>query len=123
MTNWRERMIHIGEHFYERRQLNRERQVEHPRPDFHVLDYMKRAGLLSDEDYDDATAYTERPRCPGPDLYPPGFKCPEARAREETRVRVERTMRANHNLAGEERLRRREARGAERAKDNRRRRP
>lgn len=107
IVNWRERMAHIGEHFYENRQLNRERETEHSRPDFHVLDHMKRAGLLSDEDYDDAIAYTERPKYPGSELRPPGFKCPENRAREEARVRVDRTMRAHHDLAREERLRRR----------------
>ncbi|KAH6668709.1 hypothetical protein B0J14DRAFT_487680 [Halenospora varia] len=96
-------MIHIAEHFYEGRQLNSSR-AEHPRPDYFVLDHMKRSGLLCDEDYEFAIQYTERPRLST--ICEPGFQPPETRAREERQMR----SLNSYDLAGEERLRRREAR-------------
>lgn len=51
---WRNRMLHINDHF-----ANNETIL---RPDFWVLEHMKRNGLISPEDYHMAMGYTERPK-------------------------------------------------------------
>ncbi|KAF4635285.1 hypothetical protein G7Y89_g2801 [Cudoniella acicularis] len=70
-SNWRERMLHIGGHFFNHRELG----TSHPRPDYFLLDYLRDKGFLRVEVYEDLISYIERPHCD--DLYPLGFKTPE----------------------------------------------
>lgn len=67
-SNWRERMSHISEHF-ERRDV-----INHIRPDYFVIKYMKSNNLISKEDYEYAMQYTERPGIDG--LLPLGSPIP-----------------------------------------------
>jgi hypothetical protein len=70
------------------------------RPDFFIIEYMKKKRLISAEDYKWATGGTERPVCDG--LVDLGHKLPEVQ-RKEDRRREER-----HDLQKEDRQRRRE---------------
>lgn len=93
-NNWRERMAHSAEHF-----MKGETNI---RPDFLVLDYMSRHGLMSDADYTLAKQYTERPSVSG--LVRKDFETPEEKSRRE------RESKAPHNLQKEERDRKRSSR-------------
>lgn len=90
-SNWRNRMIHSREHI-----LDGETNI---RPDFSVLNYMWKNGLMSDADYALAEQYTERPTVPG--LVRNGFETPEAKFKRERESKVP------HNLQKEERDRKR----------------
>ncbi|QSZ32863.1 hypothetical protein DSL72_002443 [Monilinia vaccinii-corymbosi] len=90
-NSWRQRMIHGREHL-----LDGETNI---RPDFRVLEYMWKNGLMSNEDYALAEQYTERPAVPG--LVRRGFQPPEEKIKREKESQVP------HNLGKEERDRRR----------------
>jgi hypothetical protein len=102
--NWRERMLHIGDHF--RHQVRQ----DSARPDFLVIEYMRKKHLISQEDYAWATRYTERHHCDG--LVPLGYMPPELRRKEE------KSKELPHDLEKEDRHRRRESagRGKEKSK-------
>ncbi|KAG9229861.1 hypothetical protein BJ875DRAFT_175695 [Amylocarpus encephaloides] len=102
-ANFNQRMIHIGNHFFQNRDLHTGTTQTHPKPDFFMLEHLWRTGLLADEDYRYLTRYTERPPCDG--LRDRDFVTPEEEAR---RSRVEREGRRYHNQADEDRRRRRE---------------
>ncbi|KAA8565183.1 hypothetical protein MFRU_008g00430 [Monilinia fructicola] len=89
--NWRQRMAHSREHL-----LDGETNI---RPDFLVLDYMWKNGLMTNEDYALAEQYTERPAVPG--LVRKGFETPEEKLKREKESKV------LHNLQKEERDRKR----------------
>ncbi|ESZ96888.1 hypothetical protein SBOR_2753 [Sclerotinia borealis F-4128] len=86
-SNWRERMVHSREHL-----LDQETNI---RPDFFVIDYMWKNGLMSEADYIVAGQYTERPFVPG--LVRKGFETPEAKSKRERESKIP------HNLQKEER--------------------
>ncbi|KAI9644192.1 hypothetical protein NHQ30_007546 [Ciborinia camelliae] len=90
-NNWRQRMIHNREHF-----IDGETNI---RPDFLVIDYMWKNGLITDKDYRSAEQYTERPSVLG--LVRKGFETPEAKLKRERESKVP------HNLHKEERDRKR----------------
>ncbi|KAF4631778.1 hypothetical protein G7Y89_g6351 [Cudoniella acicularis] len=98
-SNWRDRMMHIGGHFYNRRQLG----ADHPRPDYFLLDHMRNIGILSVKDYEDLVQYTERPYCDN--LYPLGFVPPETKERKDREIRESRQI---HDLGKERRQMKRE---------------
>lgn len=99
--NWRQRMEHIGRHFYSRRIDGGDGvDVNHPRPDFWVVEYLNSRGLLSPQDYAEAIRYTERPPCDN--TYHRGWKPQEMLAREE------RNSGTNHDLRKEKHHRRKE---------------
>jgi hypothetical protein len=78
--NWRRRMIHCRDHL----------EVEgysKPRPDFWLIEYLGKNGLISAHDLVHATRYTERPHVDG--LVSRNFITPEARARNERNERNE----------------------------------
>jgi hypothetical protein len=70
------------------------------RPDYHLLDYLRKIEVLSLEDYNYAIEYTERPPVDG--LVEYDFEP------EEVRVKKERMARQEHNLEKERRQMRRE---------------
>ncbi|KAE9377659.1 hypothetical protein N431DRAFT_301648, partial [Stipitochalara longipes BDJ] len=78
VTNWRERMRHIADHY---RRLDR---FEASGPDFYVIEYMRKKGIISSEDYKWATKHTERPACDG--LVDFGHKTAEMKRKEEKAV-------------------------------------
>jgi hypothetical protein len=92
--SWRQRMAHIAVHFQ-----NRARQ-EVVRPDFFIIDYMRKKRILSAEDYKWAIRHTERPPCDG--LVDIGYKTPEMKRKEE------KSRELRHNLEKQDRQRRRE---------------
>lgn len=91
--SWRQRMQHIADHFHGGL------RVEHTRPDFHVIEYMRKKNILSVEDYKVAIRFSERPYCDG--LVDRGYRPPERKWEEDRRI-VE-----IHNQAKEDRDRRR----------------
>jgi hypothetical protein len=91
--SWSQRMNHIAGHF------QRFERQEHPRPDFFVIDYMLKKGLLTAEEHKALTRYTERPRCDG--LVDIGYKTPEMRRKEE------KSKEQRYDLEKEDRQRRR----------------
>lgn len=97
-------MIHIGEHFWDRRSLDVNLQaVDHPRPDFHVLDYLRQQDLIDDRDYKHLVQHTERPYCEN--IRPLGFVPTEVEARRAWEDR------RPHDQAREDRHRRKEREG------------
>ncbi|KAF7874037.1 hypothetical protein EAF04_002709 [Stromatinia cepivora] len=90
-NNWRQRMMHSRDHF-----IDGETNI---RPEFSVLEYMSRNGLISDADYTFAKQYTERPSVHG--LVRKDFETPEAKYKRERESKVP------HNLQKEERDRKR----------------
>jgi len=80
--NWRQRMEHIGRHFYGRRRIDGDGgEVNHPRPDFWILEYLNSIGLISPQDYSYSIRFTERPPCEN--TYHRGWKPQEMLAKEE----------------------------------------
>jgi hypothetical protein len=69
-------MIHIGGH------LQNFTSSELVRPDYFVLDHMRKHGIISAEDYKFSMKYTERPRCDG--LVPYGYLTPDMRTKTES---------------------------------------
>ena len=104
MSNYTRRMSHIGQHFYDNRNLGSS-LATHPRPDFHLIEHFRRIGVLDEERYTDIIQYTERPTCEG--LRRPGFVTPEQRERQ---AREERESRGHYDQAKEDRQRKREGR-------------
>lgn len=78
--NWRRRMEHIGWHFYESRRMDGV-EVNHPRPDFWILEYLNSIGRISPQDYSHSIQYTERPHCDN--TYHRDWRSPEMLAKEE----------------------------------------
>jgi hypothetical protein len=87
-------MRHIADHVQ-----NFERP-EATRPDFFVIEYMKKKRLLSTEDYKWAIQASERPSCDG--LVDLGYKLPEVKRKEDRRSGQ------RYDLEKEDRQRRRE---------------
>lgn len=54
--NWRTRMFHVAEHF------ENGKTYDDLRPDFFVVEHMRKNGLLSEEDFKLAMEFTERPK-------------------------------------------------------------
>lgn len=98
-TNWTSRMIHIGCHFREAHRVS-DQEMQHPRPDYFVVEHMWNNNMLDKEQYLDLIEYTERPKCDNLDLFPLGYQAPEMRRRAE---RQERQGRQTHNLDDERR--------------------
>lgn len=93
---WRKRLLHIASHYE-----NLER-FEKPRPDYFLLDYLRKINLLGEEDYRYAIEFSERPPVEGLTDY--GFQS------FETRLKNERTERQEHDLQMERRQIRKERR-------------
>jgi hypothetical protein len=93
VANWNRRMRHIADHY------RRFEQYENSRPDFFVIEYMRKKHIISDEDYKWSTGHTERPDCDG--LVEFGYKTEEAKRREA------RAQQEIHNLEKEDRHRKR----------------
>jgi hypothetical protein len=95
-------MLHIGGHF---RELTPETAL---RPDFFVIQHMRAYGLISQEDYESAMKFTERPSgCDG--LVPLGYKTPRMLMKQE------KDLQKSHDLGKEDRQRKREKRSKGRA--------
>lgn len=105
-ATWMARMIHISAHYQKREPLEL-------RPDFHVIDHLRKIKKLSKEAYDHANRHSERPaHFDRNDLVPRGTKRPETERMNEQK-REERENRRSqhaHNLEKEERLLRRQQR-------------
>jgi hypothetical protein len=82
--SWDERIEHIGDHF------ENGWTIEHSRPDFQLLKFMRHNGMLSEREYEDHIAYTERPPVEG--LRPLDFVTEEKRQRERMRAERENTI-------------------------------
>lgn len=87
-------MVHIATHFQQRA-----RQAD-MRPDFFIIEYMWKKGLLTVEDYKWAIRGSERPPCDG--LVDIGYKTPEMKRKNE------KSKEHRHDLEKEDRQRRRE---------------
>jgi len=107
---WRQRMQHINRHFYENKRWDGLR-VNYPHPDFHLIEHLNAKRLLSHEDYQSITGYTERPRCVG--LVPLDYKTPEMLCKKE------RSLVVLHDLGKEARQRRKERRQGDNESKNR----
>lgn len=84
-------MGHIAIHFQ-----NRARR-EDMRPDFFLIEHMRKKGLLSAEDYKWAIRHTESPACDGLVGYKP----------REMKKKVDKSREHRHDLEKEDRQRRR----------------
>jgi hypothetical protein len=93
VANWRERMRHIADHY---RRLAR---TEHTRPDFFVIEYMRKKRIISYEDYKWVTGHTERRDCDGPDNF--GHKTWDMRRRDA------RSTEERHDMEKDDRYRQR----------------
>jgi hypothetical protein len=92
---WRDRMMHIATSHLQELQ-----PAEGMRPDYFLLDYLRKIEVLSIEDYNYAIKYTERPPVDG--LVDYGFEP------KEVKMKKERMAHAEHNLEKERRQMRRE---------------
>lgn len=72
-SNWLDRMMHSRGHF-----LDGKTNI---RPDFSVIEYMRKNNLMNEEDYTLAGQYTERPSVAS--LVRKGFETPEAKLKRE----------------------------------------
>ncbi|KAF5875158.1 uncharacterized protein Bfra_003611 [Botrytis fragariae] len=77
-SNWWGRMMHSRDHF-----LDGETNI---RPDFSVIEYMRRNNLMDEADYTLAGQYTERPSVPS--LVRKGFETPESKLKRERESKV-----------------------------------
>jgi hypothetical protein len=75
VASWRKRILHIADH---QRHLAR---PEDMRPDFFVIEHMRKKGIITVEDYKWATRHTERPLCDG--LVDRSYRTPEMKRKEE----------------------------------------
>jgi hypothetical protein len=106
VANWRERMCHIADHY---RRLER---IEHTRPDFFVIEYMRMKRIISHEDYKCATGHTERGDCDGPDNF--GHKTSDMKRRDA------RSNEERHDMEKDDRYRQRHMASKGKRKDRRR---
>lgn len=101
MANYKRRLVHIGEHFWDRRSLDiNVPPAHHIRPDYHLMDYMRQVNLIDEADYKYLTQHSERPQCGN--THPLGYVPTEVQAR---RAREDRRP---HDQAREDRQRRKE---------------
>lgn len=90
-TQWRDRMLHIRDHFVRDATVTFQPIL---RPDFFVIEYMYKIGMLSPQDFDKAMEYTEAPRYTKPPqprdmkLVPLGYQTREMREKSERESRV-----------------------------------
>jgi hypothetical protein len=106
VANWRECMRHIADHY---RRLER---VEHTRPDFFLIEYMRMKRIISQEDYKSATGHTERRYCDG--LVDFGHKTSDMKRRDA------RSNEVRHDLEKDDRYRQRHIASKGKRKDRRR---
>ena len=95
-SSWRNRMLHIGAHLQDLTPFS------NARPDFWLIDYMHMRGLVSSEDYNFWTAYTERPHCDG--LVPFGHET------DQMKLKKAKGLQVCHDLEKELRLMKRRPR-------------
>lgn len=95
VANWTRRMRHIADHY--RRLANFERS----KPDFLLINHMRSKGIMTSEDHKWLTRHSERPRCDG--LVDRSYRTLEMKRKEE------RLIAEPHDLAKEDRHRRRHA--------------
>ncbi|KAF7887543.1 hypothetical protein EAF00_009837 [Botryotinia globosa] len=77
-SNWRDRMMHSRDHF-----LDGKTNI---RPDFLVIEYLRRNNLMDEADYILAVQYTERPSVPS--LVRKGFETPESILKRDRESKV-----------------------------------
>jgi hypothetical protein len=85
LDSWRDRMEHIADHFIEDGL-----RIESSLPDFNVVKYFRKKGLISQRDYDHAIEGSERPPCDG--LHPYGWIPDDRREQQEADARRENSI-------------------------------
>ncbi|CAL3972817.1 unnamed protein product [Diplocarpon coronariae] len=96
-SNWRERMVHVGQHYQEHKVLERSR------PDYLLTQYLHECGLIAPDEYERNMSYSERQPCDH--LVGDGFQSPEMQQREHRNSRARERI---YDLRKEERQMRRE---------------
>ncbi|KAL3422423.1 hypothetical protein PVAG01_06579 [Phlyctema vagabunda] len=89
LWSWRDRMLHIREHFIDSSSSPRFR------PDFWVLDFLRQIGHMTQEEYDYLNTYDERPYMEN--VHPLGYQPPQVAKKAYKQSKVP------HDMAKEER--------------------
>ncbi|PBP20088.1 hypothetical protein BUE80_DR008775 [Diplocarpon rosae] len=79
-SNWRERMVHVGQHYQEHHVLERSR------PDYLLTEYLHKCGLIASDEYERIISFSERQPCQH--LVEDGFQSPEMKQREHKKSRT-----------------------------------
>lgn len=103
--NWRNRMLHIAAHYAEGISFDQ------TRPDYFVLEHLEKYGAMTQDDYQEAIRYSERPFVDG--LVDLNVESP-AQLRERREMQIQ--ARVHHDLGKEKRMMQKLAKNKEKAR-------